>query len=59
VHDPDDDGSRTGTIQPPCFVAPPSLYDGKQYNFLQKGEAPIIDAPSGMQGNSSADPDQR
>ena len=59
VHDPDEDGSRTGTIQPPCFVAPPSLYDGKQYNFLQKGEAPIIDAPSGMQGNSSADPDQR
>ena len=59
VHDPDEDGSRTGEIQPPCFVAPPSLYDGKQYNFLHKGEAPIIDAPSGMQGNSSADPDQR
>jgi ABC-type transporter Mla subunit MlaD len=59
VHDPDETGDRTGEIQPPCFVAPPSLYDGKQYNFLQKGEAPIIDAPSGMQGNSSADPDQR
>ena len=59
VHDPDETGDRTGEIQPPCFVAPPSLYDGKQYNFLHKGEAPIIDAPSGMQGNSSADPDQR
>ena len=59
VHDPDDTGDRTGEIQPPCFEAPTSLYDGKLFNFLHKGNAPIIDAPSGMQGNSSADPDQR
>ena len=59
VHDPDDDGKRTGEIQPPCFVAPTSLYDGQLYNFLEKGEAPIVDAPSGQQGNSPSDPDQR
>jgi virulence factor Mce-like protein len=59
VHDPDDTGDRTGEIQPPCFEAPTSLYDGQLYNFLEKGEAPIIDAPSGMQGNKSADPAER
>jgi phospholipid/cholesterol/gamma-HCH transport system substrate-binding protein len=59
VHDPDDTGDRTGDVQPPCFEAPTSLYDGQLYNFLGKGEAPIVDAPSGQEGNSSADPDQR
>jgi hypothetical protein len=59
VHDPDDTGDRTGEVQPPCFEAPTSLYDGQLYNFLEKGEAPIIDAPSGMQGNKSADPAER
>jgi len=59
VHDPDDTGDRTGEIQPPCFEAPTSLYDGKLFNFLHKGNAPIVDAPSEMQGNSPADPDQR
>jgi phospholipid/cholesterol/gamma-HCH transport system substrate-binding protein len=59
VHDPDETGDRTGEIQPPCFEAPTSLYDGDLYNFLEKGEAPIVDAPSGLQGNKSADPDER
>jgi phospholipid/cholesterol/gamma-HCH transport system substrate-binding protein len=59
VHDPDETGDRTGEIQPPCFEAPTSLYDGELYNFLEKGKAPIIDAPSGEQGNSPSDPDQR
>lgn len=59
LHDPDDTGDRTGEIQPPCFEAPTSLYDGKLFNFLHKGNAPIVDAPTGMQGNSPADPDQR
>ena len=59
MKEPDDDGERTGEIQPPCFVAPPSLYDGDLYNFLERGEAPIRDAPSGLQGNAPSDPDQR
>jgi phospholipid/cholesterol/gamma-HCH transport system substrate-binding protein len=35
---------------PPCFVAPPSLYDGKRYTLLQKGHAPKVDPPKGRQG---------
>jgi virulence factor Mce-like protein len=59
MKEPDDTGEATGEIQPPCFVAPGSLYDGKQYNFLRKGKAPIVDAPSGLQGNAPTDPDER
>jgi len=59
MKEPDDTGERTGEVQPPCFVQPPSLYDGGLFNFLEKGEAPIIDAPSGLQGNAPTDPDQR
>ena len=59
MKEPDDTGDRTGEVQPPCFEAPTSLYDGKLFNFLHKGEAPIVDAPTEMQGNSPADPDQR
>jgi virulence factor Mce-like protein len=55
--DPDDTGEED--VMPPCFEQPPSLYDGDLYNFLEQGEAPIRDAPSGFQGNAPTDPDQR
>jgi ABC-type transporter Mla subunit MlaD len=57
LKDPDDTGEVA--VMPPCFVAPGSLYDGEQYNFLERGKAPIVDAPSGRQGNAPADPDER
>ena len=45
---------------PPCFEAPTSLWDGQLYSFLEKGEAPIVEAPTpGLGGNKPADPDQR
>jgi phospholipid/cholesterol/gamma-HCH transport system substrate-binding protein len=59
MKEPDDSGDRTGEIVPPCFEAPPSLYDNDLFNFLEKGEAPIVDAPSGLQGNAPTDPAQR
>jgi phospholipid/cholesterol/gamma-HCH transport system substrate-binding protein len=59
MKDPDDDGARTGAVQPPCFEAPTSLFDGKLFNFLRKGKAPIIDAPSGLQGNAPTNPAER
>jgi phospholipid/cholesterol/gamma-HCH transport system substrate-binding protein len=40
--------------QPPCFVAPPSLYDGKQFTILQRGRAPKVDPPKGRQGRRPA-----
>jgi phospholipid/cholesterol/gamma-HCH transport system substrate-binding protein len=60
VKDPQDiaDGDEK-PVMPPCFEMPPSLYDGKTYNFLRKGHAPIKDAPSGTQGTKPADPDKR
>ena len=57
MKDPDDTGEEE--VMPPCFEQPPSLYDGQLFNFLEKGEAPIRDAPSGFQGNAPTDPDQR
>jgi virulence factor Mce-like protein len=55
--EPDDEGEEA--IMPACFEAPPSLYDGAQFNFLRKGKAPIVDAPTGSEGTKSADPDER
>ncbi len=48
---PDPDARR-----PPCFVAPPSLYSGKKFNFQRKGVAPNKSAPQGAAGNSPATP---
>jgi hypothetical protein len=45
--------------RPPCFVAPPSLYSGKKFNFLRKGVAPLKPAPKGTAGNAPDDPNQR
>ena len=38
--DPVDTGTG-GEQLPPCFVQPPSLWDGRYYPFLERGEAPI------------------
>jgi virulence factor Mce-like protein len=54
VKDPQDDEPA-----PPCFEMPKSLYDGKSFNFLGKGEAPLKDAPQGQEGTKPADPDKR
>ena len=43
---------------PPCFVEPPSLYDGKQFILPQRGEAPLRKAPRGLEGREPADPDK-
>jgi hypothetical protein len=39
---------------PPCFVQPASLWDGGQYPTLSRGEAPLVKAPFGFEGNSPA-----
>ena len=40
--------------QPPCFVEPPSLYDNKKFNQIQKGKAPKIDGPKNREGRTPA-----
>jgi virulence factor Mce-like protein len=39
---------------PPCFVAPPSLYNGKQFVKLERGKAPKRNAPGFRDGNRPA-----
>ncbi len=41
---------------PPCFVAPPSLLNGKQIIRLGRGEAPYREPPKGLEGTLPADP---
>jgi virulence factor Mce-like protein len=41
---------------PPCFQAPPSLYDGQIIPSVERGRAPKVDAPQGQEGNSPARP---
>jgi phospholipid/cholesterol/gamma-HCH transport system substrate-binding protein len=38
--------------RPPCFVQPPSLYDGKQFAIPQKGVAPNKGRPGFRQGSN-------
>ncbi len=37
-------------MYPPCFVAPPSLWDGKVFPVINRGEAPLINPPQGTAG---------
>jgi phospholipid/cholesterol/gamma-HCH transport system substrate-binding protein len=56
VRDPiDDAGIRTA---PPCFVAPPSLFQDQKYPRLQRGRAPFVPGPirGNREGNSPARP---
>ena len=41
---------------PPCFVSPPSLWDGGRYPRVRSGVAPIRPNPQGTQGNEPATP---
>ena len=56
MRDPiDDAGIRTA---PPCFVAPPSLFQDQKYPRLQRGRAPFVPGPirGNREGNSLARP---
>jgi virulence factor Mce-like protein len=53
------DGPLPTDKQPPCFVLPPSLYDGRQFILPKRGEAPLRRAPKGIEGSRPADPNRR
>ena len=42
--------------EPPCYVAPPSLFDGRMFPRLVKGGAPLRDPPPGTLGAKPANP---
>jgi phospholipid/cholesterol/gamma-HCH transport system substrate-binding protein len=54
LRDPVDNPPPGGNVQPPCFVQPSELYDGKKFVVPQKGKAPKVDAPTGREGNTPA-----
>ena len=52
------DGPLPSDKRAPCLVEPPSLYDGKQFIYPQRGEAPLRRAPRGLEGSAPADPNR-
>jgi hypothetical protein len=44
------------TAAPPCFVAPPQLFQDEKFPRLRRGRAPLVPAPQGRAGNSPARP---
>jgi phospholipid/cholesterol/gamma-HCH transport system substrate-binding protein len=42
--------------EPPCYVAPPSLFDGRFFPRLVKGGAPLRPPPPGTLGSQPANP---
>jgi phospholipid/cholesterol/gamma-HCH transport system substrate-binding protein len=41
---------------PPCYVQPPSLFNGTDFPLLQKGQAPVKPAPGSYDGTKPAQP---
>jgi len=42
--------------EPPCLVAPPSLYQGEKYPRLRRGSAPKVDGPRNLDGTAPPGP---
>jgi virulence factor Mce-like protein len=51
-----DPSGSGGDSAPPCFVAPEQLFQDQRYPRLRRGRAPVVDAPTGTEGNSPARP---
>ena len=47
---------KSGLRRAPCFVAPKSLYDGRQFAYPRRGRAPLVAAPKGVDGTEPATP---
>jgi phospholipid/cholesterol/gamma-HCH transport system substrate-binding protein len=49
--------SGTGVgAEPPCFEAPPLLFQNQKYPRLRRGAAPLVPAPKGREGTQPATP---
>ena len=42
--------------EPPCFVSPPSLWDGNLFPLVELGKAPLVRPPRGNEGTEPARP---
>jgi phospholipid/cholesterol/gamma-HCH transport system substrate-binding protein len=52
---PEPSGSGV-SAEPPCFAAPPLLFQDQRYPRLERGEAPLVPAPEGRAGSEPATP---
>ncbi|HEY1277934.1 MAG TPA: MlaD family protein [Thermoleophilaceae bacterium] len=51
------DASGSGeTAAPPCFVAPPQLFQHEKFPHLRRGRAPLVPGPTGLEGTRPAVP---
>ena len=53
---PAGESSEPESGEPPCFVAPPSLFDGGRFPRQESGVAPVRGAPPGTLGSQPAVP---
>ena len=51
-----DIGEMNADKRTPCFLAPPSLYDGRRFPYPRKGEAPLRAPPRGLTGSAPPGP---
>ena len=51
--------TKNARKMPACFIQPPSLFSGKQFNRLPRGVAPLVRAPGPHDGRVPADPNRR
>jgi phospholipid/cholesterol/gamma-HCH transport system substrate-binding protein len=48
--------TTTGATAPPCYAAPPSLYNGQQFPYPKSGKLGNFKRPTGRQGTRPATP---
>lgn len=58
VREPEDSSAPLQAGAPPCFVAPPSLYDGNRFPTLDRGDARNVPKPGPFDGTQPADPNR-
>jgi phospholipid/cholesterol/gamma-HCH transport system substrate-binding protein len=56
VPTPTGEGESGSDSAPPCFVQPPSLFQGQQFPRLMRGRAPVVTAPKDREGTEPARP---
>jgi phospholipid/cholesterol/gamma-HCH transport system substrate-binding protein len=52
VPNPSEDANQA----PPCLLVPPTLWDGKKFPFINRGESPLVPFPQNLEGTEPPGP---